>query len=906
VPGKGKVWGQFLCAWGLPFPWQVADFSKAPGKENGRQENGEIDERGSPYRGACETPGDHVTRLDEEGEAASQGDAAAHAAPGVGGGKNGEEGRKGKGKAKEGRGDSVVGLNPEDPAVLTVKIGLGRLKEFQKGAVTGFDPARTDGFLDKSHVNGMGKEVQSGHCARCRICEFLAGAVFNNESRAIGGISQAAGFCKGCHRTFCITGVMNEQAAKIAIVPTFTEINGQVAADRVEDAFPQKKTCVLRICHILEGFELAIGNWCKPGIHDQQEAERKACKEKSGLGDLPCAKAKGPQYGEFAVGKHAIINKQNHNEDGHRQGGGRKIGQGKRHHAEEHAHRRTAVQGDFQETQRLRQPKGYANGQKGKKRGQKQVPEYVSLDQDHETGVKGLKRMKPSVTLFSANLKEWNMKIAFIDPARPLPCNTGVGFCHEKCKLDEALSALDALLDGFVSEALAGLKYSGKRDEVALLTLPPAAGLSRLFVFGLGEDADGEEDILSMERSGGVLASRLFGFSEAVLLSSGMGEDVLASLLEGMLLRSWQFVKYRTNASKDKVKVPLGTLHVHVADVHTAQKAFAPRKARAEAVFFARDLISEPGNVLYPASMASRVAKHFEKTDVSVEILGEKDIRALGMGALLGVAQGSEKPPRLVVMEYHGAKKGSKKPPVAFVGKGVTFDSGGISLKPGAGMWDMKHDMAGAAAVIGVMDALAARKAKVDVVGIVGLVENMPSGGAQRPGDIVVSMSGQTIEVQNTDAEGRLVLADCLSYAQERFGTKTVVNLATLTGAIAIALGSEHAGLFSNSTELAGALRAAGKKTGERLWRLPMGSAYDKMIDSDIADMKNITGVRDAGSITAAQFLQRFVREDVAWAHLDIASVAWKNKDDALCPKGATGFGVRLLDVFVAAALEKA
>jgi leucyl aminopeptidase len=268
------------------------------------------------------------------------------------------------------------------------------------------------------------------------------------------------------------------------------------------------------------------------------------------------------------------------------------------------------------------------------------------------------------------------------------------------------------------------------------------------------------------------------------------------------------------------------------------------------------------------------------------------------MGALLGVGQGSARPPRLVVMEWKGAKAKNAQP-VAFIGKGVTFDTGGISIKPADGMWDMKWDMAGAAVVIGLMKALAGRKAKVNAVGVVGLVENMPSGAAQRPGDIVTSISGQTIEVLNTDAEGRLVLADALWYCQDRFKPKFMIDLATLTGAIIIALGHENAGLFSNNDELANRIVAAGKAVGEPVWRLPLGEAYDKLMDSDAADIKNISGSRDAGSITAAQFLQRFVNA-VPWAHLDIAGTAWSKKDAPTVPKGATGFGLRLLDRLVA------
>jgi leucyl aminopeptidase len=271
------------------------------------------------------------------------------------------------------------------------------------------------------------------------------------------------------------------------------------------------------------------------------------------------------------------------------------------------------------------------------------------------------------------------------------------------------------------------------------------------------------------------------------------------------------------------------------------------------------------------------------------------------MGALLGVAQGSANEPRLVVMQWNGAAKSAK--PVAFIGKGVTFDTGGISIKPAQGMEDMKWDMGGAGVVLGLMKALAKRKAKVNAVGVCGMVENMPSATAQRPGDIVTSMSGQTIEVLNTDAEGRLVLADALWYTQDRFKPQIMVDLATLTGAIIISLGAEHAGLFSNNDTLAERLMKSGTAVGESLWRMPLGEAYDKQLDTDAADMKNIGG-REGGSITAAQFLQRFVNK-VPWAHLDIAGVTWSKKDMPTVPKGGTAFGVRLLDDFVSAHYEK-
>ncbi|CAN0479485.1 unnamed protein product [Discosporangium mesarthrocarpum] len=308
----------------------------------------------------------------------------------------------------------------------------------------------------------------------------------------------------------------------------------------------------------------------------------------------------------------------------------------------------------------------------------------------------------------------------------------------------------------------------------------------------------------------------------------------------------------------------------------------------------ARDLVNEPPNILHPEEFAKRI-KGLSKSGLKVEVLSEAQMKKLGMDTLLAVGHGSERESKLAIMQWMGGPKSQK--PVAFVGKGVTFDTGGISLKPGAGMGDMKGDMGGAACVTGLMLALAARKAKVNAIAVVGLVENMPDGRAQRPGDIVNSMSGQTIEVLNTDAEGRLVLADALWYTQKRFKPQFMVDLATLTGAILIALGKEHAGLFSNNDELAERIASAGLSTGETVWRMPLGAAYDKMIESDFADMKNIGG-REAGSTTAAQFLQRFVN-DVPWVHLDVAGTAMGSKKTAINQSWGGGWGVRLLNQLV-------
>jgi leucyl aminopeptidase len=372
----------------------------------------------------------------------------------------------------------------------------------------------------------------------------------------------------------------------------------------------------------------------------------------------------------------------------------------------------------------------------------------------------------------------------------------------------------------------------------------------------------------------------------------------------GATLRSYRFDRYRTK-EKPEDKPKLGKVTLLVADPAKTKSAWEPLAGVANGVFLTRDLVSEPANVLNPAEMANR-CKKLTELGMKVEVLGPREMTRLGFGALLGVAQGSVNEPRMVVMQWQGAsgRARRKDKPIAFIGKGVTFDTGGISIKPAGGMEDMKWDMGGAGTVIGLMAALAGRKAKVDAVGLVGLVENMPSGSAQRPGDVVKSYSGQTIEVINTDAEGRLVLADVLWYCQEKFDPKFMIDLATLTGAIIIALGHEHAGMFSNNDELAEKLAAIGKATGEKVWRMPLGDAYDKLIRSDIADMKNIGG-RPGGSISAAQFIQRFVN-DKPWVHLDIAGMAWSTKDAACTPKGATAYGVRLLDRLVAQYYEAA
>ena len=469
---------------------------------------------------------------------------------------------------------------------------------------------------------------------------------------------------------------------------------------------------------------------------------------------------------------------------------------------------------------------------------------------------------------------------------------------------DLALPDLGAA-QSYARQAIAAAQFKGKKGEVLAL-VNPGKGASHLLLIGIGA-AKSLTPLLLEETGGNVvgaaLAAKLGSVSVLTALPKAAKQDaaeVAARLGFGAKLRGYHFDKYRTK-QKPEDKPTLKTVTIVTAAADKAKKLYAPLEGVAESVHFARDLVTEPANILYPATLAAE-AKKLSKLGVKIEVLGEAQMAKLGMGSLLGVGQGSERESQLVVMQYYGGKKGAK--PVAFVGKGVTFDTGGISIKPAGGMEEMKWDMGGSAAVIGTIRALAARKAKVNAIGVVGLVENMPDGNAQRPGDVVTSMSGQTIEVLNTDAEGRLVLADALWYTQDRFKPQCMVDLATLTGAIIISLGSLQAGMFSNSDALCGTLSKAAERTGERLWRMPMGPEYDAMINCDIADMKNISDGREAGSTTAAQFLQRFVN-DVPWVHLDIAGVAWSKKASALTPKGGVGWGVRLLDQWVRDNYEK-
>ncbi|MCW2248388.1 leucyl aminopeptidase [Azospirillum fermentarium] len=500
------------------------------------------------------------------------------------------------------------------------------------------------------------------------------------------------------------------------------------------------------------------------------------------------------------------------------------------------------------------------------------------------------------------------MNVSFAKPATPTAGALAVTVAAGGT-LGTTGKTVDDATGGALTRAMAAGRFAGKREETLTILAPHGLELSRIVLIGLGKAE--QVDALTLQAVGGVAAAALekagdAGAAIALDLPEGLSlspADAAAEVAYGARLRGYRFDKYRTREAKDQ-KPTLTDLTVQTGAPEEAAAAFAPRGAVAEAVAFTRDLVSEPANVIYPETLANACVG-LSAFGVSVQVLDLPALQKLGMGALLGVAQGSAREPRVVVMRWDGAPGAEDKRPLAFVGKGVTFDTGGISIKPAAGMEDMKWDMGGSATVIGLMRALAARKARVNAVGIVGLVENMPSGTAQRPGDVVTSLSGQTIEVINTDAEGRLVLADCLWYAKETFTPRLIVDLATLTGAIMVALGTEYAGLFANDDALAAGLAAAGTAVGEPLWRMPMGDAYDKEINSDIADMKNTGAGRNGGSITAAQFLKRFVG-DVPWAHLDIAGMAWTKKDSATVPKGASGFGVRLLDRFVADRYETA
>jgi leucyl aminopeptidase len=488
------------------------------------------------------------------------------------------------------------------------------------------------------------------------------------------------------------------------------------------------------------------------------------------------------------------------------------------------------------------------------------------------------------------------VKVGFV-PFSASPRGILVVFCDDALKTGAATRKALGKAADTIKRAAATNAFKGKSGSTLDILAPEGIKAPRLIVVGTGKPSEiKEKDFLKF---GGVIAGKLNAGSDAVTVIAELSDDAMppaaaAAIGSGIRLRAYKFDRYKTKKKDGENGVVRAEVSIAVGDVAVAKKAFAPGSHIVDGVIIARELVNEPPNVLYPEEFARR-ASQLRKLGVDVEILDVKAMTKLGMGALLGVAQGSARPGRTVIMRWNGGKKGEQ--PVAFVGKGVCFDTGGISIKGAASMEDMKGDMGGAACVVGLMHALAARNAKVNAVGAIGLVENMPDGNAQRPGDIVTSMSGQTIEIINTDAEGRLVLADVLWYVAKKFKPKFMVDLATLTGAIMVALGTEHAGLFSNNDELAERLTKVGIETGERVWRMPLGPEYDKMIDSQFADVKN-AGARNGGSITAAQFLQRFV-DDTPWAHLDIAGTAMGAPNTEINHSWGSGYGVRLLDRLV-------
>ena len=497
------------------------------------------------------------------------------------------------------------------------------------------------------------------------------------------------------------------------------------------------------------------------------------------------------------------------------------------------------------------------------------------------------------------------MKIEFSEIATPSEGVIAVGVTEDRT-LGATGRALDEQTGGALTRALSAGRFKGKQGSTSIVVAPHGLELDAVLLVGLGQP--GKIDGRQLRAVGGAAVGRMNAAGAragAIAVDAVEGcavapAEMAAEIALGARLGGYSFDKYHTR-KKDEEKKSLGGLTVMLDEPAAAEQAFAANASLADGVFATRNLVSEPSNVMYPRTIAEDV-EALAADGVEVELLDRERMASLGMGSLLGVAQGSENEPYLGIMRWKGGPGGQQ--PVAFIGKGVTFDTGGISIKPSQGMEEMKYDMAGAGAVIGLMKCLAGREARVNAIGVVALVENMPDGKAQRPGDVVTSMSGQTIEVINTDAEGRLVLADALWYTQATFKPRFMIDLATLTGAIIVSLGTYQAGLFSNDDELSERLIAAGKESGEEVWRMPLGERYDKDIDSAIADMKNVGKGREAGSVAGAVFLQRFVN-GVPWAHLDIAGMAWmKRDDDPTVPKGASGFGVRLLDRLVRAHYE--
>ncbi len=487
----------------------------------------------------------------------------------------------------------------------------------------------------------------------------------------------------------------------------------------------------------------------------------------------------------------------------------------------------------------------------------------------------------------------------------PAKTSIAVITVYDNAKLKGEGLTLDKASKGLISNAIkTSPKFSGKHGETLAVSLPEKSDFDQVICLGLGKAA--ELNAPKAEELGGKLFAKLesIGTQKAVLLindikstKSLQTQEYAASIAMGFKLRSYKFEIYK---AKNKDKKPFKELTIIGDEFKKAEKLYVPQSGVADGVFTARDLINEPPNTLHPPHYAKFIKKELEPLGVKVEILDEKKMKAMGMGAILAVGMGSAQKPRMVIMRWNGSKK--KTAPIALVGKGVTFDTGGISLKPGAGMDEMKMDMGGSAAVVGTMKALALRGSKSNVVGIVGLAENMPSSNAYRPGDIIKSYSGKTIEIMNTDAEGRLVLADCLTHVQKKFKPSMIIDLATLTGAIMVALGHEYCGTFTNNDKLWGQMEKASANTSEKLWRMPLDPFWKQDMESNVADLRNLarTSGRWGGACTAAGFLEHFIEDGTTWAHMDIAGTAYIKADKPTVPKFGTGFGVRVLDRLIA------
>ena len=483
--------------------------------------------------------------------------------------------------------------------------------------------------------------------------------------------------------------------------------------------------------------------------------------------------------------------------------------------------------------------------------------------------------------------KFMTIKISYSSKTDSKPSTNSVLFVNDKFNINNLKKYISNSEYSYINDLL---KTSDLKKNIFVYEVNSKKKIVLISIKNSSKTADIEK--LGAEFYGRInygKSSEYFIYSDTVAI--GRNSNFLGHFLHGLKLKSYNFSKYKTKKETRNISINvLGNKNIPSTMIQLKFKALE------EGTFYARDLVSEPGNILHPDEYAKRLIS-LKKDGLKINIYDQKKLKKLGMHSLLGVGMGSVRGSYLVTIEWKGLKNNSK--PVAFVGKGVTFDTGGYSLKPARFMEDMTYDMAGSAAVVGLMKSLALRKAKINAVGVVGLVENMVSGVAQRPGDIVKSYSGKTIEVLNTDAEGRLVLADALTYTEKKFKPKLIVDLATLTGAIIVSLGSEYAGLFSNDDKLSKEILSAGEKVEEKLWRMPLHKNYDKLINSKNADMQNINYVGGAGSTTAAQFLQRFILNKTPWAHLDIAGMAFSKYGGSLNSSGATGFGVRLLNQLI-------